>query len=120
MTTRAFDTPLVLYGPLRHPHQMLAEQEYVGHGSIDPYAAVTVQPPDVSPAAQPNAPASTTLATPTAPASPDRHGATVALIGTAVLGVGLVLGFLAWFPLRRRARAAAARGEPDEPAAPTE
>ncbi|QXQ14619.1 type VII secretion-associated serine protease mycosin [Skermania piniformis] len=93
---------------------------YVGHGSIDPYAAVTVQPPDVSPAAQPNAPASTTLATPTAPASPDRHGATVALIGTAVLGVGLVLGFLAWFPLRRRARAAAARGEPDEPAAPTE
>ena len=34
MTTRAFDTPLVLYGPLRHPHQMLAEQEYGGHGSI--------------------------------------------------------------------------------------
>ena len=34
MTTAAFDTPLVLSGPLRHPRQMLAEQEYGGHGSI--------------------------------------------------------------------------------------
>jgi hypothetical protein len=34
MTTPAFDTPLVLSGPLRHPRQMLAEQEYGGHGSI--------------------------------------------------------------------------------------
>ena len=33
-TTAAFDTPLVLSGPLRHPRQMLAEQEYGGHGSI--------------------------------------------------------------------------------------
>lgn len=34
MTTPAFDTPLVLSGPLRRPRQMLAEQEYGGHGSI--------------------------------------------------------------------------------------
>jgi hypothetical protein len=32
--TAAFDTPLVLSGPLRRPRQMLAEQEYGGHGSI--------------------------------------------------------------------------------------
>jgi len=30
----AFDTPLVLGGPLRTPRQMLAEQEYGGHTSI--------------------------------------------------------------------------------------
>lgn len=30
----SFDTPLVLTGPLRRPRQMLAEQEYGGHGSI--------------------------------------------------------------------------------------
>lgn len=30
----SFDTPLVLSGPLRHPRQMLAEQEYAGHASI--------------------------------------------------------------------------------------
>ena len=30
----SFDTPLSLCGPLRHPHQMLAEQEYSGHSSI--------------------------------------------------------------------------------------
>ena len=33
-TTTAFDTPLVLSGTLRRPRQMLAEQEYGGHGSI--------------------------------------------------------------------------------------
>ena len=30
----AFDTPLVLAGPLRRPRQMLAEQVYFGHASI--------------------------------------------------------------------------------------
>lgn len=30
----SFDTPLVLSGPLRAPHQMLADQEYGGHSSI--------------------------------------------------------------------------------------
>lgn len=30
----SFDTPLSICGPLRHPHQMLAEQEYDGHTSI--------------------------------------------------------------------------------------
>jgi hypothetical protein len=30
----AFDTPLCLAGPLRRPHQMLADQEYGGHTSI--------------------------------------------------------------------------------------
>ncbi len=30
----AFDTPLTLSGPLRRPHQMLADQEYGGHTSI--------------------------------------------------------------------------------------
>ncbi len=30
----SFDTPLVLSGPLRHPRQMLADQEYGGHASI--------------------------------------------------------------------------------------
>jgi hypothetical protein len=30
----SFDTPLTLRGPLRHPRQMLAHQEYGGHSSI--------------------------------------------------------------------------------------
>ncbi|MGF1454048.1 MAG: hypothetical protein ACFB6R_01585 [Alphaproteobacteria bacterium] len=30
----SFDTPLVLSGPLRHPRQMLADQEYGGHASL--------------------------------------------------------------------------------------
>jgi hypothetical protein len=30
----SFDTPLTLCGPLRRPHQMLADQEYGGHSSI--------------------------------------------------------------------------------------
>jgi hypothetical protein len=30
----SFDTPLTLSGPLRRPHQMLADQEYGGHTSI--------------------------------------------------------------------------------------
>jgi len=30
----SFDTPLILRGPLRHPRQMLADQEYGGHASI--------------------------------------------------------------------------------------
>ncbi len=30
----SFDTPLTLRGPLRHPRQMLADQEYGGHASI--------------------------------------------------------------------------------------
>jgi len=34
MDDRAFDTPLVLRGPLRRPRQMLADQAYGGHGSI--------------------------------------------------------------------------------------
>jgi hypothetical protein len=34
MNDCAFDTPLVLSGPLRRPRQMLADQEYGGHGSI--------------------------------------------------------------------------------------
>ena len=34
MHEHAFDTPLVLRGPLRAPRQMLATQEYGGHGSI--------------------------------------------------------------------------------------
>jgi hypothetical protein len=34
MQKHAFDTPLVLRGPLRRPRQMLADQEYGGHGSI--------------------------------------------------------------------------------------
>jgi hypothetical protein len=33
-TSHAFATPLVLSGPLRRPHQMLAAQEYGGHASI--------------------------------------------------------------------------------------
>jgi len=30
----SFTTPLILSGPLRQPHQMLADQEYGGHSSI--------------------------------------------------------------------------------------
>ena len=30
----SFTTPITLRGPLRHPRQMLAEQEYGGHTSI--------------------------------------------------------------------------------------
>ncbi|MFO1117329.1 MAG: hypothetical protein U1E28_16735 [Beijerinckiaceae bacterium] len=34
MSAQGFDTPLTLAGPLRRPHQMLADQEYGGHASI--------------------------------------------------------------------------------------
>ena len=34
MTTAPFDTPIALYGPLRAPRQMLAQQEYGGHVSL--------------------------------------------------------------------------------------
>ena len=41
----AFDTLLSLCGPLRRPHQMLADQEYGGHTSIHDDAMADV--PDV-------------------------------------------------------------------------
>lgn len=34
MTAHAFDTPLTVHGPVRHPHQMLGEQTYDGHASV--------------------------------------------------------------------------------------
>ncbi|MFT4099147.1 MAG: hypothetical protein QM651_18650 [Rhodoblastus sp.] len=34
ISTRGFETPLVISGPLRSPRQMLADQEYGGHASI--------------------------------------------------------------------------------------
>ncbi|MBC2643382.1 MULTISPECIES: type VII secretion-associated serine protease mycosin [unclassified Rhodococcus (in: high G+C Gram-positive bacteria)] len=76
----------------------------VGHGIIDPLAAVTVDVlPDGAAVDQSNSVAIEALP---APAPPDRRPRDIAVAATGTLGALLVLGVLASFPLRRRFRSA--------------
>ncbi|MFD4470219.1 type VII secretion-associated serine protease mycosin [Rhodococcus sp. NPDC058505] len=70
---------------------------YVGHGVVDPVAAVTA--PDREPVTSPR---SVTVPAPAAAPPPDTRPRTVAMVGAGVVAVLLALGVLASFPLRRR------------------
>ncbi|WP_233532892.1 type VII secretion-associated serine protease mycosin [Antrihabitans sp. YC2-6] len=73
---------------------------YVGHGIIDPYAAVTA---DVSPNGFVQAtPRATPLPLPAEAAAAQHGPRNVALIGTGIIAGLLALGVLASFPIRRR------------------
>ncbi|WP_235916475.1 type VII secretion-associated serine protease mycosin [Antrihabitans cavernicola] len=72
----------------------------VGHGVIDPYAAVTDEVPLTG--SPTDAPHSEQLAAPAVPAPPNHGPRNAALIGSSIIGVLLLLGVLASFPLRRR------------------
>lgn len=72
----------------------------VGHGVVDPRAAVTANlPADVT---QEETPQSVDIAAPTPPATPDPRPRTVALASVGTLAALLILGVLGSFPLRRR------------------
>lgn len=75
---------------------------YVGYGAIDPIAALTNEVPDELRPKQPNPAVSKQLAIPAPPTPPDHTARNVALIGSGIIGGGLVLGYLASFPTRRR------------------
>ncbi|MFF0452362.1 type VII secretion-associated serine protease mycosin [Nocardia africana] len=75
---------------------------YVGYGAVDPVAALTAQVPNSLPPKRPSAAKSWQLPVPTTPPAPDHTSRNVALIGTGVIAVLAVLGYLASFPLRRR------------------
>ncbi|OZD07683.1 type VII secretion-associated serine protease [Rhodococcus sp. 06-156-3C] len=72
---------------------------FVGHGVVDPLAAVTGQVLDDS-AHFPASPVD--IAAPLVPEPPDTQPRTVALTGAAAVGVVLVLGLGLSLPLRRR------------------
>ncbi|WP_067543891.1 type VII secretion-associated serine protease mycosin [Nocardia crassostreae] len=74
---------------------------YVGYGSVDPVAALTAQIPNELPPKQPSAMVDEQLPIPTPPPPPDNTARSTALIGTGIVGLLLILGFLASFPLRR-------------------
>ncbi|MBF6061738.1 type VII secretion-associated serine protease mycosin [Nocardia terpenica] len=75
---------------------------YVGYGIVDPVAALTAEVPANLPPKQPNPARSWQLPVPATPPPPDHTARNVALIGTGIIGVLLVLGYLASFPIRRR------------------
>ena len=75
---------------------------YSGYGAVDPVAALTAQVPNSLPAKRPSAAQSLQLPVPKAPPAPDHTARNIALIGSAAIGVLVVLGYLASFPLRRR------------------
>ncbi len=75
---------------------------YLGYGAVDPVAALTAEVPDQLPPKRPSPPTNVQLAVPKAPPAPDNTARNVALIGTGVIGLLLVLGYLASFPIRRR------------------
>ncbi|MCX4096244.1 type VII secretion-associated serine protease mycosin [Nocardia sp. alder85J] len=75
---------------------------YQGYGTVDPVAALTDEVPNSLPAKRPDAAQSWQLPVPRTPGAADDEARNVALIGTGVIVVLLVLGYLASFPLRRR------------------
>lgn len=76
---------------------------YLGYGSVDPIAALTNEVPDTAlPPKAPNKAVNVQLPVPMPPPPPDNTARNVALIGSGVIGGGLILGFLASFPIRRR------------------
>ncbi|WP_246010859.1 type VII secretion-associated serine protease mycosin [Nocardia mexicana] len=75
---------------------------FLGYGAVDPVAALTAQVPNQLPPKHPSPAKSLQLPVPQAPPPPDNTARNVALIGTGVIGLLLVLGYLASFPIRRR------------------
>ncbi|MFC9998490.1 type VII secretion-associated serine protease mycosin [Nocardia sp. NPDC127526] len=74
---------------------------YVGYGAVDPVAALTAQVPTELPPKHPSTMVDKQLAIPTPPPPPDNTARNIALIGTGIVALLLLLGFLASFPLRR-------------------
>ncbi|MFD6353503.1 type VII secretion-associated serine protease mycosin [Nocardia tengchongensis] len=75
---------------------------YIGYGTVDPVAALTAE---VRKELRPKHPADARdqqLGVPNPAAAPDNTARNVALIGSGVVALLLVLGFLASFPLRRK------------------
>ncbi|MBF6171362.1 type VII secretion-associated serine protease mycosin [Nocardia blacklockiae] len=75
---------------------------YLGYGAVDPVAALTAEVPNQLPPKRPTPAQSLQLPVPKAPPAPDNTARNVALIGTGVIAVLLILGYLASFPIRRR------------------
>ncbi|WP_052172699.1 type VII secretion-associated serine protease mycosin [Nocardia sp. BMG111209] len=75
---------------------------YLGYGTVDPVAALTAEVPNTLPPKRSDAAQSWQLPVPSSPRAADNSARNVALIGTGVIAVLLVLGYLASFPLRRR------------------
>ncbi|MEV6771354.1 type VII secretion-associated serine protease mycosin [Nocardia sp. NPDC051030] len=75
---------------------------YIGYGAVDPVAALTAEIRNDLPPKRPNAAVDKALPVPTPAPAPDHTARNVALIGTGIIGLLLVLGFLASFPLRRK------------------
>lgn len=75
---------------------------YVGYGAVDPVAALTAEVPNTLPPKLPSAAQDKQLPIPTPPPPPNNTARNVALIGTGIVGLLVILGFLASFPLRRR------------------
>lgn len=81
--------------------------QWIGFGSIDPIAALTHEvPPNLALEKKPIelAPAARALPVPQSAPEPDHTSRDVALIGSGIAGVLLLLGWLASFPLRRALR----------------
>ncbi|WP_232433727.1 type VII secretion-associated serine protease mycosin [Rhodococcus sp. AW25M09] len=74
----------------------------VGHGIVDPLAAVTDV---VTPAPRPVPADSVAMGMPLPPPAPDHRPRTVAVTGSVVVAVILALGLALSIPLRRRSRA---------------
>ncbi|MFE3188655.1 type VII secretion-associated serine protease mycosin [Nocardia sp. NPDC059240] len=75
---------------------------YIGYGTVDPVAALTEQVPGELPPKRAAGPRDQQLALPKPAPAPNNTPRDVALIGTGIVALLLVLGFLASFPLRRR------------------
>ncbi|MTE11613.1 type VII secretion-associated serine protease mycosin [Nocardia sp. CT2-14] len=75
---------------------------YIGYGTVDPVAALSAELRSELPPKHPAGSRDQRLALPDPPPAPDHTPRNVALIGTGVVALLLVLGFLASFPLRRR------------------
>ncbi|MGW5921378.1 type VII secretion-associated serine protease mycosin [Nocardia fluminea] len=75
---------------------------YIGYGAVDPVAALTNEVPKELPPKQASPARSLQLAVPAPPPPPDNTARNVALIGSGAIGLILVLGVLASFPIRRK------------------
>ncbi|WP_446226231.1 S8 family serine peptidase [Nocardia sp. IBHARD005] len=74
---------------------------YIGYSAVDPVAALTNEVPEQLPPMQASPARSQHFAAP-APPPPADNTARVALIGSGAIGLILVLGVLASFPIRRK------------------
>ena len=75
---------------------------YIGYGAVDPVAALTNEVPRELPPKQASPARSLQLPVPAPPPPADNTARNVALIGSGAIGLILVLGVLASFPIRRK------------------